>query len=311
MASAHAAEQHSVLMGVNYLVADLRHGNKALHSPAHWPDCVIIGLGAAPDTVDVGITDQQQLDQLLPAIDAQPVAAVMLVQLLRHNAQCSIQQGLFAESLAYSTLQQSRGFQQWLSTTARPAHRSDGDAPLLIERVQRGGAIELDLTFNRPHAHNAYSAALKDALCEALQLAHADNDVQQVTLRGNGPSFSAGGDLSEFGSVTDAAEAHASRSTRSAAALLATLQCNTAARLHGACIGAGIELPAFTGHVSAAPGSFFQLPEVGMGLVPGAGGTVSICKRIGRQRTAWMALTGARIDPATALQWGLIDQLER
>ena len=46
-----------------------------------------------------------------------------------------------------------------------------------------------------------------------------------------------------------------------------------------------------------------------MGLVPGAGGTVSITHRAGRQRTAWMALTGAWVDAATALRWGLVDEV--
>jgi len=47
-----------------------------------------------------------------------------------------------------------------------------------------------------------------------------------------------------------------------------------------------------------------------MGLVPGAGGTVGIPRRIGRARAAWMAVTGARIDAATARQWGLVDAVE-
>jgi enoyl-CoA hydratase/carnithine racemase len=47
-----------------------------------------------------------------------------------------------------------------------------------------------------------------------------------------------------------------------------------------------------------------------MGLVPGAGGTASLPRRIGRQRTAWMALTGASVDAETALGWGLVDALE-
>lgn len=309
-ASAYAAEQHSVVTGINYLVVDVRNAAAANSVPCYWPNCVVIGLGQTTDATDVSVTDEQQLDELLNAIDAQPEAAATLVQLLRHNAESSIQQGLFAESLAYSMLQQSRGFQHWLATADKPAHRTDRESPLLIERNESSAGVELTLILNRPKAHNAYSAGLRDALCEALHLAHADPKVQQVTLLGNGPSFSAGGDLSEFGAVQDAAEAHASRTTRSAGQLLATLACRTTAHLHGACIGAGIELPAFADQVSAKPDTFFQLPEVGMGLVPGAGGTVSICKRIGRQRTAWMALSGARIDTRSALQWGLIDTIE-
>ena len=81
-------------------------------------------------------------------------------------------------------------------------------------------------------------------------------------------------------------------------------------RLHGACIGAGIELPAFVSHVVAREDAFFQLPEVSMGLVPGAGGTASILPRIGRRRLAYMALTGARVDAETALAWGLVDEIQ-
>jgi enoyl-CoA hydratase/carnithine racemase len=84
----------------------------------------------------------------------------------------------------------------------------------------------------------------------------------------------------------------------------------TIAYLHGACIGAGIEMTAFAGHLIAAQGTTFALPEVGFGLVPGAGGTVSMPRRIGRQRTALLALSGQPIDAGLAHQWGLIDAIE-
>jgi enoyl-CoA hydratase/carnithine racemase len=60
--------------------------------------------------------------------------------------------------------------------------------------------------------------------------------------------------------------------------------------------------------VRVRPDACFSLPELAMGLVPGAGGTVSLPRRIGRHRTAWLALTGATIDAATALDWGLADE---
>ena len=166
------------------------------------------------------------------------------------------------------------------------------------------------ITLNRPHKRNAYSAGLRDALCEALALAVADDSIASVQLEGAGPCFSAGGDLDEFGEARDAGIAHASRMTRGAGALLHRLRHRVTARLHGACIGAGIELPAFANRVIAREDAFFQLPEVGMGLIPGAGGTASILPRIGRQRLAYMALSGARIDAATAHEWGLVDAIE-
>jgi enoyl-CoA hydratase/carnithine racemase len=79
--------------------------------------------------------------------------------------------------------------------------------------------------------------------------------------------------------------------------------------MHGAAMGAGIEVPAFAHWVMAQPSTAIALPELKLGLVPGAGGTVSLPRRIGRHRTAWLALTGRVIDPKTALEWGLIDEI--
>ena len=90
--------------------------------------------------------------------------------------------------------------------------------------------------------------------------------------------------------------AHAVRSLRLPAAAL--LQCGERIEfhVHGACIGAGAELPAFAARVYAARDTYFQLPEIRLGLIPGAGGCVSLPRRIGRQRTAYMALSGERIE---------------
>ena len=138
---------------------------------------------------------------------------------------------------------------------------------------------------------------------------HAES-IEEVVLRGRGPSFCSGGDLAEFGTFPDPATAHVIRSTRNPARLLARIADRVRAEVHGACIGAGTELPAFAKTVIADEKAFFQLPECRLGLVPGAGGTVSVLRRIGRQRTAWLAITGERIDARTALDWGLVDAVE-
>ena len=74
-------------------------------------------------------------------------------------------------------------------------------------------------------------------------------------------------------------------------------------------MGAGIELPSFAGRVVAEPSAWFKLPELAMGLIPGAGGTVSLPHRIGRRRTAYLALSGMRLDATTACAWGLVDEV--
>lgn len=303
--SPQRAEEYSTAAGCPMVVVDLRQTNQTLHTP-HRPATVIVALGDdASGTADLVLTSEDTLESIAAAISNQPAASYTLTQVLRHNETASYTDGLLTESLAYSALQHSSGFKNWLAARAPAETKDEPDEPLLVDRQ----GDTLTLTLNRPAAHNAYSAALKDALCAGLQVAVSDTSIKTVALRGNGPSFSAGGDLTEFGAAEDAGVAHVSRTTRSAAQLLCSLTCETRAHLHGACIGAGIELPAFTGHISAHPDTFFQLPEVAMGLIPGAGGTVSVLRRIGRQRTALMAISNQRIDAATALSWGLIDAI--
>lgn len=152
-------------------------------------------------------------------------------------------------------------------------------------------------------------AGTRDALCEALEVAALDPSITRVDLYGNGPAFCAGGDLSEFGTARDPAQAHLVRVHRSPAALLQRCGALVTAHLHGACVGAGIELPAFAGRVRAAPDTVIRLPEVEMGLIPGAGGTASLPLRIGRERTAYLALSGEALTAGEALRWGLVDEV--
>ena len=81
------------------------------------------------------------------------------------------------------------------------------------------------------------------------------------------------------------------------------------AHVQGACVGAGLEMAGFSRRLTASPRAWFHLPELAMGLLPGAGGCVSLTRRIGRQRTALLLLSGRRIGAATALEWGLVDAI--
>jgi enoyl-CoA hydratase/carnithine racemase len=247
--------------------------------------------------------------ELAPALDgalASPLAATALVQLLRASEGLETERGLVLESLVYSTLQAGPEFAAWRAAQ-RPRKARPPFATPALRAVREGE--RLHLTFARPEKRNAFSVELRDLLCEALRVAVCDPGVREVRLDGEGPAFCAGGDLDEFGSLPDPATAHAVRTTRSAARLLAQVAERVRAELHGACVGAGIELPAFAARVVARADASFRLPELSMGLVPGAGGTVSLPRRIGRQRTAWMALSGRAVDAETALAWGLVDEL--
>jgi len=262
---------------------------------------------------DVVVESDEELARIAETTARTPIAAATCAQLLRFGAWRDVEAGLVAESLAYATLQAGPEFAAWLMNrrASRAAHpprsgRSDGDAPPL--RVARDGD-RLLLTLDCPARRNAFSAAMRDALIEALALAAEDGSLREIVLDGAGPAFCAGGDLDEFGTRPDPATAHVVRTTRSAARALAACAPRVVAVVHGACIGAGLELAAFAGRVRARPDARFALPELAMGLVPGAGGTVSLPRRIGRHRTAWLALTGTAIDAATALDWGLADEL--
>ncbi|EIV91137.1 enoyl-CoA hydratase/carnithine racemase [Frankia sp. QA3] len=191
-------------------------------------------------------------------------------------------------------------------TATATATAGAASAPAVL--VERDGAV-LTVILNRPRVHNAVSISLRDGLVAAFGLAAADSELAEIRLAGTGPSFSSGGDLTEFGTMLDPVGAHAVRTTRSIPLGLLATGLPVTAYVHGLCIGAGAELPAFCGRVVAAPDTTFRLPEVAMGLVPGAGGTASIPRRIGPQRAAYLILSGLPIDAERALAWGLVDEI--
>lgn len=302
--SAAECEELSPVAGVNGVIVT----DELTDSASLKPPCPVISssVGATSELIDVRVESDQSLDALLQGIERSPIASATLVQLIRVNERSSISDALCAESLAYSSLQHSEQFQNWLATDKPSNVKQFSEPAILIDRTDD----ELTLTLNRPANRNAWSTDMRDALAEHLQYAFEDSSISHITIQANGPAFSAGGDLTEFGSARDAGVAHVSRQTRSPATLMHLLSKKITTKVHGACVGAGIELPAFAGCVTARSDAFFQLPEVAFGLIPGAGGTASMLKRIGRSRFNYMALAGERIDVETALKWQLIDEIQ-
>ncbi|MFJ8019372.1 enoyl-CoA hydratase/isomerase family protein [Streptomyces sp. NPDC096311] len=248
--------------------------------------------------------------RLADAVQAAPLAALTLAGVLRvgEAAGPGVAQALVAESLAYSMLLAGPEFAAWRASRPARAQLAPGPEPVRLERPRsRPGLVRI--TLNRPERRNAVSRHVRDALVDALELVAADPLIRRVELRGAGPDFCSGGDLDEFGTA-DPASSHAVRLARSPARMVHRSAERVHAHLHGACVGAGIEVPSFAGTVTADPGAWFRLPELAFGLIPGAGGTVGIPRRIGRWRTAWMALTGEPVSAARALEWGLVDRIE-
>ncbi|GHE84923.1 enoyl-CoA hydratase [Amycolatopsis deserti] len=244
-------------------------------------------------------------DVLCQAAEANPRAALVLVQVLRASGRLDVAAALDVESFAYSTLLGGPEFVRWLRGRGdRPLPPPATEPPVLLTR--EGDVVRV--TLNRPERRNAYGREMRDALVDALAVAAAEEC--RVVLDGAGPAFCSGGDLDEFGTTPDPVTAHFVRTRAGAARALHAIAGRAEVRVHGACVGAGLELAAFAGRVVARAGTVFRLPEVTMGLIPGAGGTVSVPRRIGRWRTLWPALSGRPLSAVTALDWGLVDAIE-
>jgi enoyl-CoA hydratase/carnithine racemase len=284
---------------------------------------VLVGLGSPSDAATFTLVEQPCADPrtvTVPSVSAAlaeldvrcsrwPQSAAVCDDVLRAvDVAAPAFNGVVTESLAYSTLQSGAEFARWLAERG-PAAVPELPAPVLAERE---GNV-LHVRFNRPQRHNAFSTEARAALLEALDVALLDPSVTEVVLGGNGPSFCSGGDLAEFGTFADPASAHLARTRHSPALALDALTTRLGracrAEVHGQVLGSGLEMAAFCGHVTCRPGATLGLPELALGLIPGAGGTVSITRRIGRWRTAYLVLSGRFVDAATALDWGLVDAL--
>ena len=276
------------------------------------PECAVVAL-------DDRVVGQQWVDAEVPPEEVEalrasatvcPVAFATAAGVVRVTTRVDALEGLFVESVAYSLLQTGPEFGKWLAQN-RSTERSRGRDSAVV-KVSRENH-ELRLMLDEPERRNAYSRVMRDELRAALTVAVVDESIERVIVSGNGSNFSSGGDLAEFGEARSPIDAHFARTTDSVPRLLITLAERIGSglefRVHGSNVGAGVELAAFAGRLVAAPDSTFRLPEVSMGLIPGAGGTVSITRRVGRRRAARMMLSGLTIDAATALEWGLVDEI--
>ena len=296
-----AARTQAIVIGID------RTGALPAIDPA--PFDTLLTLADSPPTPWVGIP-ATKLDARLAHIEASvrqaPIAASLCMRTLKIGEGLRFDDALHLESLAYSTLLGGAEFRHWLDARAPQPAPPPPDAYVATTREDD----RLTITLTNPQARNGICAAMRDALFEALAAAIDDPTCPQVLLDGAGGCFSTGGVLGEFGTARDLAQAHLVRTLRSCAGLLHRLGDRATARLHRACIGSGIEIPAAAARRIGSPDAFFQLPELSMGLMPGAGGTVSLPRAIGRHRAAYMMLTGERIRAKTARDWGLLHAIE-
>lgn len=152
---------------------------------------------------------------------------------------------------------------------------------------------------------NSLSAALRAELHAAIQAALADESVQALVLVGDGAFFCCGAEIREFNTPMSTREP----TLRSVIALIEGASKPVTAAIHGAALGGGLELALGCHYRVALGGASLGLPEVKLGVLPGAGGTQRLPRIIGVERALTMIAQGDAIDAATALDWGLLDEV--
>jgi enoyl-CoA hydratase/carnithine racemase len=166
------------------------------------------------------------------------------------------------------------------------------------------------VTLNRPHAHNAFNVQMRDDLYEVMSAIQADDEVRVVVFRGAGDkAFCAGADLKEFLTAPSAVKARRIRAVRDLWTLFLRMPQPLIAALHGYILGSGMEIALYCDLRIAAPDAVFGLPEVGLGILPAAGGTQTLPRLLGLSGALDMLLTGRRLSGQEAFDMRLVNRL--
>lgn len=179
-----------------------------------------------------------------------------------------------------------------------------------MEFQREGGVARIFL--NRPQKVNALDSATLDALADAV--GKVDESVRVVVLGGHGKAFCGGADVNELRSLDPQTAREFIGRVHRACHAVRKLPVPVVARLHGAVIGAGLELAAACDLRIAAKGTRFAMPEVRLGI-PSVIEAALLPRLMGSGRAAWLVLTGEPIDAERAREWGLVesvaDELDR
>jgi len=182
----------------------------------------------------------------------------------------------------------------------------DGFETILYEKKEHIAYV----TLNRPRALNAYSVQMRDDLYEVLRAIKDDDEVRVAVIRGAGDkAFCAGADLTEFLTAPSAIKARQIRFRRDIWKLFLSIPQPIIAAVHGYILGSGMEIAACCDIRIASEDAVFGLPEVGLGIIPGAGGTQTIPRLIGVSRSLEMLLTNRWIPADEAHRFGLVNRV--
>ena len=178
---------------------------------------------------------------------------------------------------------------------------------LLYDKTPEGLAW---ITLNRPAVLNAINMQMRDDLWDLMHAVRDDPDVNVVIFKGVGDrAFSAGADISEFGTAPSYVEARRARRERDLWGFMLSLDKPLIAAIHGFALGAGIELPMCCDFRLASEDARLGLPEVGLGYIPSAGGTQTLPRHIPPGVATQMVLTGDPIDAQTAYRYRLVQRV--
>lgn len=175
---------------------------------------------------------------------------------------------------------------------------------LLVSRPSSGVLL---LRLNRPERRNALATPLLCLVAAALEDAARDTTVRAVVLTGGQAVFAAGADIDEL--AASGADEPVQGPRFLAWQLIRGFPKPLIAAVEGWCLGAGAELMMYCDIVLAGENARFGLPETNLGIMPGAGGTAVLPRRVGRPMAMRMVLTGEPIDAAAALAAGLICEI--
>lgn len=175
---------------------------------------------------------------------------------------------------------------------------------LIYEKQDRTAWV----TLNRPEVLNAVNLQMRDELWTVLDAAELDPEVGVIVFKGAGErAFSAGADISEFGTAPSYVEARRARQERDLWGRMLALEKPMIAAIHGWALGAGCEMSLCCDLRIASEDARFGLPEVVLGYIPSAGGTQLLPRAIGHGNALSMILSGEPIEARTALAWGLVE----
>jgi enoyl-CoA hydratase/carnithine racemase len=156
---------------------------------------------------------------------------------------------------------------------------------------------------------NIYNLAMRDELIEVFRWLPLHPDVRAVVIKGRGRNLSAGADLKEFGSAPSILDGRRIRWQRDPWTPLLAMPLPTIASLKGYSLGAGLEMALLCDLRIAGTDVVMGLPEINLGMLPSAGGTQTLPRAIGVNRSLPLVLLAERLDATRARELGIVSQV--